>query len=183
MLEKNILEKYNFEGLSTRKIAEKMNCGQTTVRYWLNKYGISTNPKLPLPRQQQQISLQCLNCESNYEGYKGRKFCSLKCQFEYKHKLKVKDIENNELVGKRVLKKYLIAILGYKCQNSNCGWDWSKPSTVEIEHLDGNPKNNKLYNVTLLCPNCHSQTDTYKSKNSKKYKNKKEKLCTGEAPH
>jgi ssDNA-binding Zn-finger/Zn-ribbon topoisomerase 1 len=48
---------------------------------------------------------------------------------------------------------------------SNCGWDWSKPCTVEIEHKDGNYKNNRPENLTLICPNCHSQTLTYKGRN------------------
>ena len=36
---------------------------------------------------------------------------------------------------------------------------------MELEHKDGNSSNNSLDNVCLLCPNCHSQTDTYKNKN------------------
>jgi len=33
-----------------------------------------------------------------------------------------------------------------------------------IHHIDGNPKNNKLENLILLCPNCHSQFHMGKSK-------------------
>ena len=36
---------------------------------------------------------------------------------------------------------------------------------LELEHIDGNSDNNDLKNVCLICPNCHSQTDTYKGKN------------------
>ena len=34
-----------------------------------------------------------------------------------------------------------------------------------MEHLDGNSENNNLDNLSLLCCNCHAQTDTYKVKN------------------
>jgi predicted HNH restriction endonuclease len=34
-----------------------------------------------------------------------------------------------------------------------------------MEHIDGNSSNNKVTNLCLLCPNCHSQTPTYKNKN------------------
>ena len=36
---------------------------------------------------------------------------------------------------------------------------------LEVEHIDGNYKNNKEENLILLCPNCHSLTSTYKGAN------------------
>ena len=38
-------------------------------------------------------------------------------------------------------------------------------STVELDHVNGNNRDNRLENLRFLCPNCHSQTDTYKGKN------------------
>jgi hypothetical protein len=48
-----------------------------------------------------------------------------------------------------------------------CGinqWN-NKPVNLELDHVDGNRTNHLLQNLRLLCPNCHSQTDTYRSKN------------------
>ncbi len=39
---------------------------------------------------------------------------------------------------------------------------------MELDHIDGNRTNHRLENLRMLCPNCHSQTDTYRSKNNKK---------------
>lgn len=44
--------------------------------------------------------------------------------------------------------------------------EWNnKKIVLEVEHIDGDSQNNKEENLTLLCPNCHSQTPTWKSKN------------------
>ena len=42
-----------------------------------------------------------------------------------------------------------------------------KPLSLELDHKDGNNKNNKVENLRILCPNCHSQTPTHRAKNIK----------------
>lgn len=58
----------------------------------------------------------------------------------------------------------------YKNQNAKCLHcnisEWlGKPIKLELDHIDGNSSNNKRENIRLLCPNCHSQTDTFRGKN------------------
>lgn len=54
-----------------------------------------------------------------------------------------------------------------KCYS--CGlFTWlDKPIPLELEHIDGNSGNHLISNLTLLCPNCHSFTPTYRGKNIK----------------
>lgn len=61
-------------------------------------------------------------------------------------------------VKTRLLKDNLVE---YKC--SICGIsEWlGKPLVLQLHHIDDDNSNNTLENLQLLCPNCHSQTDTY----------------------
>lgn len=56
----------------------------------------------------------------------------------------------------------------YKCEC--CGIsEWNnKPLTLQIHHINGDNKDNRLENIQILCPNCHTQTDNYARSNSTK---------------
>jgi hypothetical protein len=115
----------------------------------------------------------CKNCSNIIDG-KGQVYCSIKCQniFQYNSKIQLwklgKDdgCETNGTV-RRYIKKFLLIERGRKCEE--CGWNKTNPNTnkcpLEIHHKDGNYKNNKEDNLQILCPNCHSLTDTYKNMN------------------
>ena len=68
------------------------------------------------------------------------------------------------------IKRYLFIKYNSKC--CLCGWCEVNKTTnkipLEIEHLDGNFKNNREDNLALICPNCHSLTSTYRSLNKGK---------------
>lgn len=61
----------------------------------------------------------------------------------------------------------LIHLRGRKCEC--CGLEeWlGQPIKLEVHHIDGDRTNNDLENLQLLCPNCHSYTDTFCYKSSK----------------
>ncbi len=58
-------------------------------------------------------------------------------------------------------------ILKYECSECKLSTWNNKKISLELDHIDGVNHNHKLKNLRLLCPNCHSQTSTYRGKNSK----------------
>ena len=71
---------------------------------------------------------------------------------------------NMSSLKKRVLKNNLIE---YKC--AICGIsEWmNKKLILQLDHINGDNRDNRISNLRLLCPNCHSQTETYCKKNKK----------------
>lgn len=82
--------------------------------------------------------------------------------------------------GKGSHKKVLIKERGHKCES--CGLsEWlNEQIPLELEHCDGDNRNNSKDNLLLLCPNCHAKTKYYRgrNKNNGKIKVTDDKILT-----
>ena len=107
----------------------------------------------------------CLNCELEFNYHPSQhtgKFCSNKCQGNYQIKQR---FENGSKWNKR-MGTYLKEIRGSKCEE--CGienWNGNK-LTFQIDHVNGNRDDNRFENLKILCPNCHTQCETWGVKNA-----------------
>ena len=72
------------------------------------------------------------------------------------------------------LRRFIIrnGILPYRC--AICGTlEWNgKTLSLELDHINGINNDNRLENLRFLCPNCHSQTTTYGSRNQQRNESK-----------
>jgi hypothetical protein len=75
---------------------------------------------------------------------------------------------SSSYVRKLILKKNLKK---YACENCSLTGEWNgKSINLQLDHINGNRKDHRLENLRWLCPNCHSQTDTFCSRNGNKQK-------------
>lgn len=133
------------------------------------------NRKFHKRKRAKKKEIFCVNCGVELNIYQ-TKYCSNKCQFEYQQKQWEEKWLNGEVSGncngawqetKDRVRSYLFKKYDSKC--SRCGWGEVNPYTgkipLEVEHIDGNAENTTPDNITLLCPNCHSLTKTYRGAN------------------
>lgn len=114
----------------------------------------------------------CIHCNKEIKynpSSQTGKYCNNQCQADYGWNKRKLLIESGDItLDARHYKRYLIEKIGEQCQE--CGWSeiniYSGKIPIELEHIDGNSNNNKLENLMLLCPNCHSLTPTYKALNT-----------------
>lgn len=69
--------------------------------------------------------------------------------------------------GTAALKEKLFAAGIKKNQCEECGQlpEWhGKILVLELDHVDGNPRNHHINNLRILCGHCHSQTPTFRGR-------------------
>lgn len=68
----------------------------------------------------------------------------------------------NTHASRHTVKRWYRSITTYECiECKNTGIYNNKPLTLQLDHINGNPKDCRVENLRWLCPNCHSQTPTY----------------------
>jgi len=117
----------------------------------------------------------CLNCgiKIGVKGWRSsrRKYCSNKCGIEYRSKMYIENWLSGKESGSKekdktscsaFVRNYLLKINNYKC--SKCGWgevnEFTKTIPLEVHHKNGDFLNNIPENLEVLCPNCHSLTNS-----------------------
>lgn len=132
-----------------------------------NNLGISRNLKIKDDIDSVHIVKEikiCIECNTPILSKNGKKFCGNKCFTLNKFKKYDQLFLEGKIYHEATLRRHIRKIYDKCCECGILEWN-NKPIILEIHHIDGDSKNNKLENLQLLCPNCHSQTDNHKSKN------------------
>ncbi len=92
-------------------------------------------------------------------------------RFERSEDFLVAALTENSTTSKWYLKQKLIqqGILLNLCTACGIDPEWNGlPLVLSLDHINGKPDDNRLANLRLLCPNCHSQTHNYTGRKTRK---------------
>lgn len=79
------------------------------------------------------------------------------------------DYSNRQNLKNRLIKEGLLRDECYSCGLKGT-WNGA-PITLQLEHINGVGYDNRIENLSVLCPNCHSQTSTFGNRNPQRYVN------------
>jgi len=146
-----------------RELVSKSNTIADILRYFgmNNKGGNHHTVKRRAKEENIDLSHIALGKSAN----KGKRFPPKKTDEEY---FTINGTTNRGSIKDRIIRNNLMP---YECAECGLKDTWNnKKISLQLEHKNGTPNDNRLENLCFLCPNCHSQTDTYAGKRFKKSK-------------
>lgn len=192
----NFDEKYNKEILETLILVEKISYKEIGRRYgvsdtYIKKVSQRLGIKLPIRSKFKEgfkptntgkgKKIICNNCGKEVNSsYNGQIFCGTDCSNNHKKKqyynyylLNQEEFcySNKQL---RPIKPHILLEQNNCCLICGINNSWNgSPLVFVLDHIDGDASNNRRTNLRLICHNCDSQLETYKSKNKNSARRKR----------
>jgi 5-methylcytosine-specific restriction endonuclease McrA len=165
------------KGMSYREITDRLGICKSTVAYHARRLGVEADYRFATRYDWNEIQaaydsgLRMRECQARF-GFSGAAWSQAIVRGDIKPRPRATPLANLLVSGRGrscrgYLKRRLLAagIKDERCEQ--CGLsDWQGQTlALHLHHINGDGSDNRLENLAMLCPNCHSQTETFGGRN------------------
>jgi hypothetical protein len=164
-------------GLNHTQIAQRLGITKHTVSYHARTLGRAADPRFTRRYDWAEIQRfydeghSVTECQERF-GFARETWNAARRRGAVVPRPQVTPIEQllvikHEAGGRWNLKRRLLADGLKEPRCEQCGIeDWlGRPLTLALHHVNGDNRDDRLENLMLLCPNCHSQTENFAGRN------------------
>jgi Homeodomain-like domain/HNH endonuclease len=164
------------EGVSQAEIARALGVSAPTVCFHLRRLGVEARPEAARRYDWEEIGAyyaaghSAAECRRRF-GFGVNAWADAIRRGAIPPRPRLEPLERVLASGRRRSRQHVkvrLLMAGLKEERcESCGLvDWrGRPLSLELHHVNGDGQDNRLENLRLLCPNCHSQTDTWGARN------------------
>jgi hypothetical protein len=164
------------QGLSQAAIARELGVSKPTVCFHMRKLGVParTEPALRYDwtaiRDYYVAGHSATECQKRF-GFSRNAWADAIDRGAIEPRPRLEPLDEILAAGRRRSRdntKLRLLTAGLKHRRCEaCGLvEWlGQPIALQLHHINGDGRDNRLQNLVLLCPNCHSQTDTWGARN------------------
>jgi Trp operon repressor len=164
------------DGMSQAKIAQQLGLSKATIAHHARGLGIPVDERFSRRYDWQEVQrahddgLSALECCEKFGFAKGTWSKAVATGRIQPRDRKI-PLEELLVVGRKTNRSHLKRRLldagtkENKCERCGISAWLGEPLNVQLHHKNGDGSDNRLENIEFLCPNCHSQTDTYGGRN------------------
>jgi DNA-binding CsgD family transcriptional regulator/5-methylcytosine-specific restriction endonuclease McrA len=160
-------------GFSQAEAARELGLSKSTVAYHARRLGIRADPRFArrhdwnaVQRAIDEEGLSMTQCLKRFGFFRDTWYRAVR-RGDIVPRPHVIPLDELLVVGRRTNRNHLkgrmirAGLKENRCEI--CGiTDWlGKPLSMELHHINGDGKDNRLENLQLLCGNCHAQTDNW----------------------